>query len=285
MKWFVPSSWLLLSFAGAALGTACGTTADGGDSQGGASAVSGGSGGSATSSGGSTSGGAGTGGFVNTGGTIVASTGGSAGVPHTGGSAGNTAMSGAGGGGAPSTVGGAGAGNAGALNTGGAVGTGGSPNTGGSGQSAGKSSSGGSTPGGASAGGAGKGGASGGAGGALGGAAGSLGSAGKGGDTSAVCTRVRTDYAAELQKQISCDPRASRTQCAGRVAAGAGCECQVFVEAKDPLAIEHLGDANDEWFTANCTSPVCPATCPTANRGVCQADPQIALGGRCVAAP
>jgi hypothetical protein len=101
----------------------------------------------------------------------------------------------------------------------------------------------------------------------------------------AVCTRIKTEYATELQKQVSCDPRLSRTQCGGRVASGAGCGCQVFVEPKDLFAIENLANVQDEWFTANCSDAMCPATCPSAARATCQADSSLDLGGRCVTVP
>lgn len=110
--------------------------------------------------------------------------------------------------------------------------------------------------------------------------AGSGGNAGSAGSR-AVCAMVKEEYAAELAKQLGCRPNAA-SQCADRVAAAPGCECLVFIEPTDPFAIEHLKNLEDGWFSDDCRTPSCPATCSTASVGACQADSNFPLGGRCV---
>ncbi len=108
------------------------------------------------------------------------------------------------------------------------------------------------------------------------------GSAGSGdAGASAMCPAIKAEYAAELEKQLGCKPNAA-SQCTDRVAAGAGCECLVFIEPSDPFAIEHLSNVANGWFDADCSMPTCPAQCTTAAVGTCQADSKYALGGRCV---
>jgi hypothetical protein len=119
------------------------------------------------------------------------------------------------------------------------------------------------------------------AGSAAGGSAGTT-SAGNGGTSSAaVCDMVKTEYAAELAKQLECKPGAG-SQCANRAAAAPGCECRVFIQPSDPFAIEHLSNVANGWFDADCSNPTCPAKCSTAAAGTCQADAKSSLGGRCV---
>jgi hypothetical protein len=92
---------------------------------------------------------------------------------------------------------------------------------------------------------------------------------------------IRSEYLAELDKQLACTPNAA-SQCTDRAAAGPGCECRVFIEPADPFAIEHLSNVANGWFTADCSMPSCPAKCSTAATGTCQADAKSPLGGRCV---
>jgi hypothetical protein len=99
-------------------------------------------------------------------------------------------------------------------------------------------------------------------------------SAGGGAGTAAVCPMVASEYQAELERQLLCNPQAA-SQCANKVAAAPGCECRVFIQPSDPFAIENL-------FVADCSMPICPAKCSTAATGTCRADPSSALGGRCV---
>lgn len=118
------------------------------------------------------------------------------------------------------------------------------------------------------------------------GSAGSPGDAGSSGGSSsadAECERIANEYATALEKQVACNPDLPG-QCADRVPAGAGCECRIFIEPKDPFAIENLFNINDDWFSAACTTRACPDTCPTASRGTCQADATSELGGRCAPA-
>jgi hypothetical protein len=92
---------------------------------------------------------------------------------------------------------------------------------------------------------------------------------------------VRTEYAAELEKQLACNPKGS-SQCANRAAAAPGCECRVFIQPSDPFAIEGLANIEEGWFKANCSMPSCPAKCSTAATGSCQADSKSPSGGRCI---
>jgi len=111
---------------------------------------------------------------------------------------------------------------------------------------------------------------------------GSAGSSGGGGASSnAVCQMVKSEYAAELEKQLGCKPNTA-SQCTNKVAAAPGCECRVFMQPTDPFAIEHLSNLGNGWFEADCSMPSCPAKCSTAAAGTCQADAKSPLGGRCV---
>ncbi len=193
----------------------------------------------------------------------------------------------------------------GAPSAGGTVATGGAPTTsGGSNASGGQSTA----SGGSSSGGAASGGASGGAGqggrvsGGAGGASASTGGRSSGGSsssggqastgsggaasggstgTSAACKMIQATYAAELEKQLGCNPRGA-SQCMGHGVAAAGCSCQVFIQPTDPFAIENLSNFDNDWYVADCTMPTCPARCTTATAGTCQADTRYSLGGRCV---
>jgi hypothetical protein len=98
--------------------------------------------------------------------------------------------------------------------------------------------------------------------------------------TSAVCDMVKSEYLAELDRQLECTPNASQ-QCTDRAAAAPGCECRVFIEPTDPFAIEHLSNIANGWFDADCSMPSCPAKCSNATAGTCQADVSSPLGGRC----
>ncbi|MES1182947.1 MAG: hypothetical protein ABUL60_03980, partial [Myxococcales bacterium] len=114
-----------------------------------------------------------------------------------------------------------------------------------------------------------------------GGVSGGSGSAGIGGNggnggasgasASATCSMVKSEYAAELEKQLACNPSAG-SQCTNHVPAAPGCECRVFMQPSDPFAIEHLSNVANGWFEADCSMPGCPAKCSTAATGTCQAD-------------
>jgi hypothetical protein len=120
------------------------------------------------------------------------------------------------------------------------------------------------------------------AGSAAGGSAGSASVAGSAGTSSAaLCDMIKTEYAAELAKQLECKPGAA-SQCTNRAAAAPGCECRVFIQPSDPFAIEHLSNVANGWFDEDCSNPSCPAKCSTAAAGTCQADAKSSLGGRCV---
>lgn len=182
----------------------------------------------------------------------------------------------------------------GGMNGGGAAAAGGSAGGGGGGVAAiAGAASGGAHMGGTSA--AGSSGAHAGAGGSVGGSAGSAGGSGGsagatgasggggggGAGANAMCQTIKSEYAAELEKQLACNPNAG-SQCTDRAAAAPGCECRVFIEPSDPFAIEHLSNVANGWFDEDCSMPTCPAKCTTANAGSCQADPKSPLGGRCV---
>jgi hypothetical protein len=97
---------------------------------------------------------------------------------------------------------------------------------------------------------------------------------------------VQSDYAAELEKQVACNPRLSSMQCAGRVPAAPACgNCRIAIEPKDPFAIENLTNIEDGWFRAGCSMPTCPTPCPSGTRAVCQTDATSTLGGRCALMP
>ncbi len=97
----------------------------------------------------------------------------------------------------------------------------------------------------------------------------------------AACKIVADEYAAELDKQLACNPSAG-SQCTNRAAAAPGCACRVFIHPSDPFAIEHLSNVANGWFDADCSLPSCPAKCSTAVVGTCQADAKSVLGGHCV---
>lgn len=107
------------------------------------------------------------------------------------------------------------------------------------------------------------------------------GSASSGSAASDACENVASDYAAELAQQLQCDPK-DPSPCTDRVRAAPGCECRVFIEPADPFAIEHLSNVASGWFDADCSNPVCPEKCSTAQAGTCQADANSPRGGRCV---
>jgi hypothetical protein len=104
------------------------------------------------------------------------------------------------------------------------------------------------------------------AGGPSGGAAGSTAGAAGAGDTSPTCAEIETEYAASFAEQLSCDP-GDADQCQDRIEAAAGCDCLVFIEPKDPFAIEHLINVNIDWLDADCENPACPSSCPGGTRG------------------
>jgi hypothetical protein len=114
--------------------------------------------------------------------------------------------------------------------------------------------------------------------GAAGGA--SPGGAGAGGsaDASARCAQIATEYASSFAEQLTCNPGGG-DQCQDRIEAAPGCDCLVFIEPKDPFAIEHLTNVFIDYLDADCESPMCPDTCPDAARGTCGSD------GRCTSAP
>jgi hypothetical protein len=103
---------------------------------------------------------------------------------------------------------------------------------------------------------------------------GQAGAASGGGSSSATCKQIAMTYATELEKQIVCGGSAG-SDCADRQVAAPGCSCRVFIQPKDPFAIEALSNIEQEWFSNDCQNPVCPATCTTATKGTCQS-------GRCV---
>jgi hypothetical protein len=121
-------------------------------------------------------------------------------------------------------------------------------------------------------------------GGGMAGSAGQAGSSAGGGGsagTSADCKKIASEYAAELDKHLACSPGGG-SQCDDRVAAAPGCECRIFIQPRDPFAIEHLANLADGWFNADCSMPSCPAKCTSAAIGTCQPDGESPLGGRCV---
>lgn len=107
------------------------------------------------------------------------------------------------------------------------------------------------------------------------------GSATGGTATNEACDIVASEYAAELELQLGCDPK-DASPCTDRVSAAPGCDCRVFIEPADPFAIEHLSNVASAWFDANCENPKCAATCSTAPTGTCQADANSPHGGRCL---
>lgn len=113
----------------------------------------------------------------------------------------------------------------------------------------------------------------------MGGASGA--GSGGGAGNSTMCKMIQAEYAAELEKQVQCNPKAG-SQCTNKVAAAPGCECRVFMQPSDPFAIENMSNIADGWFRADCSMPTCPAKCTTATVGTCQADSKSSLGGRCI---
>jgi hypothetical protein len=118
--------------------------------------------------------------------------------------------------------------------------------------------------------------------GVAGGSSGHAGAAGQGAaGASAACQMIASEYAAELEKQLACDPQAS-SPCTDRAVAAPGCSCRLLIEPSDPFAIESLSNLEAGWFEADCATPTCSATCSAAAAGICQVDPKSARGGRCV---
>ena len=232
-----------------------------------------------------------------TGNPVGGNPGGAAGRGGSGGgagAAGSSGRSGSGNGGTSASGGGGGASaSGGSSGRGGALPEGGTPGgAAGVGGTAGSSA--GSSPGGAAGAGGTAGRSSGGAagmgaggvdGGSSGGTSGAGGAAGAGGTNGEACRMVQSEYAAELEKQVACNPKVSTTQCAGRVPAGPGCDCRIAIEPKDPFAIEHLANIEDSWFQAGCSMRTCPTPCPPGTRAVCQTDATSMLGGRCTTMP
>lgn len=114
----------------------------------------------------------------------------------------------------------------------------------------------------------------GGAAGAGGGAAG----AGAAPDNSARCAAIEAEYTSSFEPQLTCTPGVAG-QCQDRIEAAPGCDCRVFIEPKDPFAIEHLTNVFIEWLDADCEDATCPSTCPTGTRGACGSN------GACSEAP
>jgi hypothetical protein len=101
------------------------------------------------------------------------------------------------------------------------------------------------------------------------------------GGVSAKCKMIQAEYAAELEKQLGCNPSAAN-QCTGPAVIAAGCECEVFIQPADPFAIENLSNYSNAWFNEDCGTPICPTTtCSNARKGTCKADSKSSLGGRC----
>jgi hypothetical protein len=114
--------------------------------------------------------------------------------------------------------------------------------------------------------------------GASGGASPGAAGAGGSGDASASCAQIATEYASSFDQQITCNPGAG-DQCQDRIEAGPGCDCLVFIEPKDPFAIEHLTNVFIDYLDADCENPMCPGTCPGGTRGICGSD------GLCTSGP
>src|SRR5688572_2875804 len=90
------------------------------------------------------------------------------------------------------------------------------------------------------------------------------------------CAEIETEYAIALEEQISCSPN-GQNQCGSSAEAAPGCDCQVFIQPKDPFAIEALLNLQFDWFDADCSDPDCPADCSSGSQGTCAAN------GRCTA--
>jgi hypothetical protein len=112
------------------------------------------------------------------------------------------------------------------------------------------------------------------AGGPPGGAAGAGGSGGSG----VTCAQIAAEYASSFAEQVTCNPGAGN-QCQDRIEAAPGCDCRLFIEPKDPFAIEDLLNVYAAWLDANCQDPMCPSSCPSGMNGVCGSN------GRCTEAP
>ncbi|HTV21345.1 MAG TPA: hypothetical protein VMG12_21810 [Polyangiaceae bacterium] len=111
-------------------------------------------------------------------------------------------------------------------------------------------------------------------------AGGTGGMSGAGGapEPSARCAAIEAEYTSSFTPQLTCQPGAAN-QCEDRIEAAPGCDCRVFIEPKDPFAIEHLTNVFIEWLDADCENPTCPSTCPNGTRGTCGAN------GVCTEAP
>jgi hypothetical protein len=114
--------------------------------------------------------------------------------------------------------------------------------------------------------------------GASGGGAGGSATAGAAGTVGneARCAEIEAEYAGALQLQLTCSPNGAN-QCGSSAEAAPGCDCHVFIQPKDPFAIENLLNLQFDWFDADCSSPECPADCSSAAQGTCSPN------GRCVA--
>jgi hypothetical protein len=99
------------------------------------------------------------------------------------------------------------------------------------------------------------------------------GGAGAGGsaDASERCAEIEAEYASSFAQQLTCNPGGGE-QCQDRIEAAAGCGCLVFIEPKDPFAIEHLTNVFIDYLDADCESSMCPGTCPSGARGTCGSD-------------
>lgn len=111
------------------------------------------------------------------------------------------------------------------------------------------------------------------------GASGSAGSAGSGGTpgTSAQCAELAAAYASALAEQVTCNAGAAN-QCGSSAEAAPGCDCHVFIQPKDPFAIEHLLNLQADWFDADCEDPQCPVDCSDSEQGSCSQSGQCAAG-------
>jgi hypothetical protein len=120
-----------------------------------------------------------------------------------------------------------------------------------------------------------------GGGGSAGHTSGGGGAAAGGSSNAASCQKVKQDYAAELERQLGCNPSGSN-QCKDSVAAAPGCSCRVFMQPTDLFAIENLANMANDWYVLDCSMPACPTSCTTASVGKCQPDSKFPAGGRCV---
>ena len=88
------------------------------------------------------------------------------------------------------------------------------------------------------------------------------------GDPSARCAAIESEYASSLAEQIACNP-GQGDSCQDRIEVAAGCGCLVFIEPKEPFAIEHLTNVFIDYLDADCENPACPSPCPSGTRGAC----------------